>query len=128
LRKLLISAAIAASSLGVLAAAAPAAMANSAHGYATCGDPGLVEGVWVSTGGGQSGWATMNVAGNKAKTVSFSRPVSGQVFYSITVGCGGSPQRWAITENGVGSATDWPTGWRWNCSFGMCQATSAYIG
>jgi hypothetical protein len=70
----------------------------------------------------------MNVAGNKAKTVSFSRPVGGQVFYSITVGCGDSPQRWAITENGVGSVTAWPTGWKWNCSSGTCQTTSAYIG
>jgi hypothetical protein len=101
------------------AGTAPAA-AFTANGTIYCNAP--VVGVWVYAGG-NSGWATYRPYGD---TASYSKNIGWNVTYKLSVGCGGSPSRWA-TSNYEGSNLfeAWP--WTVVCSGGACYASDVEV-
>lgn len=78
---------------GTALADAPTASAFSVGGTIVC-NPGPVVGVWVYAGSG-SGWASFWTYGN---TASYSKNIGWNWFYHLSVGCGGSPSRWASSN------------------------------
>lgn len=82
---------------GLLAAASlmgtpsPAMAANS--GTVMCADQSTVVGVWVEVSGGRSGWATRSGSGYSQRWSYNTQAKS----YSLHVGCGGTPQKWAYS-------------------------------
>jgi hypothetical protein len=70
----------------------PVALA-SIEGSVRCTDGVLVEGIWVNAGGHASGFADWHRLGNRTTTFQYDRFKEEQS-YMLTVGCGGSPERW----------------------------------
>lgn len=103
-RKRTISVALA----GVIAASGVAVSsqvgASAANaGTVMCANEVDVVGVWVDVSGGASGWAARRGSGY-SQTWNYNtqgRP------YSLTVGCGGSPSKWATTSSTPSFATTW---------------------
>jgi hypothetical protein len=75
--------------------------ANS--GSITCFNSGDVVGVWVNVSGGSSGWASRTGSGIQQN---WSYNTQGRS-YSLTVGCGGSPSRWASQASTPYYSTSW---------------------
>lgn len=86
---------------GLAFAQGSAVAANS--GYATCANQDAVVGVWVNVSGGSSGWASRTGSGYQQQWSYNTQSRS----YSLTVGCGGSPARWAAST----STPHYSTGW-----------------
>lgn len=78
---------------GLTFGAGAASAANG--GYAMCADQSPVVGVWVNVAGGTSGWATRYGSGYQQRWAYNTQGRS----YSLTVGCGGTPQRWAASTS-----------------------------
>lgn len=55
-----------------------------------------VEGVWVAAQSGTSGWASWSATSNPT-IANWHYTLSSGNSYSLHVGCGGSPQSWAVT-------------------------------
>ncbi|MEV0129357.1 hypothetical protein AB0H83_12975 [Dactylosporangium sp. NPDC050688] len=81
--------------------AAPASAANS--GSAMCANQDPVVGVWVNVSGGTSGWASRSGSGYSQN---WSYNTQGKS-YSLTVGCGGTPQQWAASTSTPYYSTSW---------------------
>jgi hypothetical protein len=65
-------------------------------GSVVCLSENAVEGIWVSASSGTSGWATLSAASGTESAVSWTYTLSSNTSYYIHVGCGGSPQNWAV--------------------------------
>lgn len=86
-----------------LALVAPG-QANAANsGSATCVDGADVVGVWVEVQRGNSGWAKRTGQGSRQ---GWSFNTQGKK-YKLTVGCGGSPQRWAQSTSTPSFQNNW---------------------
>lgn len=85
----------------VLGGTGVASAANS--GTATCADQSTVVGVWVTVSGGTSGWATRSGSGFEQ---SWRYNTQGKS-YKLTVGCGGTPARWASSTSTPTFSTTW---------------------
>ncbi len=94
--------------------------AFTANGTIYC-SPSPVVGVWVSAGS-NSGWASFSRYGSSA---SYSKDIGWHLTYHLTVGCGGSPSRWATSNyEGANLLEGWP--WTVVCSGrGACYAFDA---
>lgn len=86
---------------GLLAAPGTAWAANS--GTAMCANQDDVVGVWVNVSGGTSGWAVRRGSGYSQ---SWSYNTQGKK-YSLTVGCGGTPQAWKTSTSTPSYSTSW---------------------
>ena len=83
---------------GVIGAAGtvPSAFASTTvRGDVTCLSGAPVEGVWVVASSGGSGWASYYYEGSDWYKYSRVLPYGG--WYSLHVGCGGSPSYWALS-------------------------------
>jgi hypothetical protein len=116
-----------AATVGVLGATEGVAHAANS-GSAMCANQATVVGVWVNVSGGASGWATRTGSGYRQ---GWSYNTQGRP-YSLTVGCGGSPSRWAVST----STPSYSTGWShivcfpgWSYGFGSVYAANrCYAG
>jgi hypothetical protein len=97
-------------------AAAPTASAFTANGTVFC-HPGPVTGVFVYAGSG-SGWASYSAWGGNV--ASYSKNIGWNWFYHLSVGCGGTPSRWASSNYEGGNLVP---GWSWNV---VCGGSSCY--
>lgn len=86
-----VGAAVLVAATGVISSQNPAMAANG--GKAMCVNKDPVVGVWVEVSGGRSGWATRSGSGYSQN---WAYNTQGKA-YSLTVGCGGSPARWAVS-------------------------------
>jgi hypothetical protein len=89
----------------------------TADGTVYCNSGAPVEGVWVNDGSA-SGWASWSSW--TTGEASFGKYVGWHPYFSITVGCGGSPQRWA-TSNTSGSMLAGLADWYFYCGDGHCS-------
>jgi hypothetical protein len=88
-----VSAAALSAFIGV-AAASPASASTGVSGYVECLTM-PVEGVWIAASNGGSGWASWHTNGDPTYAYySYNLPNGGS--YAVHVGCGGSPQNWAV--------------------------------
>lgn len=79
-------------------------VASAANGgTAMCANQANVVGVWVNVSGGRSGWATRRGSGFSQ---SWSYNTQGRP-YSLTVGCGGTPAKWAASTSTPSYSTTW---------------------
>jgi hypothetical protein len=123
LRRTLLTAAIAAG--GLMGMHGSALAANG--GNAMCMNQWPVVGVWVNVSGGTSGWAGRSGSGYSQH---WSYNTQGRP-YSLTVGCGGSPQVWASST----STPYYSTGWSnvdcfpgWSYGFGSIYVRDRCYG
>lgn len=72
-------------------------------GRVMCVNQAPVVGVWVNVSGGRSGWATRYGSGYSQ---SWAYNTQGRP-YSLTVGCGGTPARWAASTSTPYYSTSW---------------------
>lgn len=94
--------ALATVSTGILAIdARPASAANG--GRVMCANQAAVVGVWVQVSGGVSGWAGRSGSGYEQ---GWSYNTQGRS-YKLTVGCGGTPARWASSSSTPSYSTTW---------------------
>ncbi|HJQ07206.1 MAG TPA: hypothetical protein VJ872_17280 [Nocardioides sp.] len=97
-------------------------------GYAMCANQANVVGVWVNVSGGVSGWATRTGSGYSQRWAYNTQGRS----YSLTVGCGGTPQSWAASTSTPYYSTSWSNvtcfpGWSYG--FGSVYAANrCYAG
>ena len=90
--------------IGTAVTAAPGASASTyASGQVQCLTM-PVEGVWVAANSGGSGWASWHTFGDpEVANFSYSLPNGGS--YYVHVGCGGSPQHWAVATYSYNAVT-----------------------
>lgn len=115
-RKVSMLAASAALVSGLSAAATGTASAANA-GSVTCANQSAVVGVWVNVSGGVSGWASRSGSGYQQY---WSYNTQGKS-YSLTVGCGGTPSKWASSTSTPYYSTTWSNVMcfpGWNYGFG----------
>lgn len=110
--------ALVATATGIAALAAGQGMASAApaqtvRGQVTCVSGNNVVGVWVTAANGGSGWASRRSLNGSTAYWSYRLPNGGS--YKVTVGCGGTPQRWGSSNN-----SNYTSG---NASF-MCYDTA----
>jgi len=72
-------------------------------GSVMCVNQAPVVGVWVNVQGGRSGWAGRSGSGFQQ---GWAYNTQGRP-YSLTVGCGGSPARWASSSSTTSYRRDW---------------------
>lgn len=111
----------------IVAAGATATASATVSGQVTCASGENVEGVWIASAVGGSGWANWwSITGY---TAGYSYGLGNTRQWTVHVGCGGSPQHWANALNGAswasGSYASW-TCYDWWMAYpyhGWCQRT-----
>ncbi len=96
-----VSAAVAIAAGLALTASGTANAENSGRVYCVNGD--AVVGVWVTVKGGKSGWAQRRGQGSSQ---SWNYNTQGKS-YKLTVGCGGSSQRWQESTSTPSFQNNW---------------------
>lgn len=64
-----------------------------------------VEGVWIAANSGGSGWASWSAYAGDPEYASFSYNLPNGGSYYVHVGCGGSPQNWAVSTYSYNAVT-----------------------
>lgn len=93
-------------------------------GQVLCMSNKPVEGIWVNSVNGRSGWTDLRENNSSGSEVIFEYILTGDA-YNLHVGCGGSKQHWNgvyITEAGSGAVYDR------NFHFFTCQDASHAVG
>lgn len=88
----------------------PASAANS--GTVKCMSESTVVGVWVTVSGGTSGWASRSSWVSPAH-VRWSYNTQNKP-YKLTVGCGGTPAKWATSSSTATFRTNWTDVFCWD--------------
>ena len=83
---------------------APTALAAN-NGRVMCVNQAPVVGVWVNVSRGTSGWAGWSTTG-VSYSATWSYNTQGKP-YSLTVGCGGTPAKWASSSSTPVYSTNW---------------------
>lgn len=99
--RLALASALIAGGASVATGVGTAAAANG--GTVMCVNQANVVGVWVEVSGGTSGWATRSGSGyyQRWSYNTQNKP------YTLTVGCGGTPQKWASSSRTATASKTW---------------------
>jgi hypothetical protein len=82
-------------SASIAALVQTAEAATTVGGTVECVDQRQVEGVYITAANGGSGWANRG----SGWSTNFSYRLANGGAYKVTVGCGGSPSRWASSSS-----------------------------
>jgi hypothetical protein len=104
-RRLMLALLASATVITGIAISAPAASASlNVSGHVECLSM-PVEGVWIAANSGGSGWASWSRAPSDPEEASFSYNLPNGGSFSVHVGCGGSPQNWAVATYSYNSVS-----------------------
>jgi hypothetical protein len=81
-----------------LAVTLPSGRSVTISGRVTCKSGEPVVGVWIDAANGGSGFASMYAEPTNRSRARYVRNLPFGGSYALHVGCGGSPQRWAIAN------------------------------
>jgi hypothetical protein len=69
----------------------------TAAGKVRCESGADIVGIWISAPYGHAGWADFRRIAGTGSAAAFQRTVASGTPFALNVGCGGSPEVWAMT-------------------------------